>query len=175
MAKRREKRQRRRPYLIPLVSGSELETRLKFSRSQNRTRRSAAPDARRNSCGWNSTSVTGAVCSRSSDNNRPARKSQICKQRNSATIQIPAATRQFLSTLSIKMQILITCHQFRPGNTSISDMWSWDGKIRTATLPDGGMRKENVRTLTAPSSPADATHWPSGLNRRLLTVKLCPL
>lgn len=67
-------------YLIPLVSGSELETRVKFSRSQKRTRRSAAPEASRNSCGWNTTSLTGAVCSRSSDSNLPARMSQTCTQ-----------------------------------------------------------------------------------------------
>ena len=65
-------------YLTGLVSGSELETSVKFSRSQKRTRRSAPPDASRNSCGWNSTSVTGAVCSFNSTSSRPARKSQIC-------------------------------------------------------------------------------------------------
>ena len=64
-------------YRTPFVSDSELETRLKFSRSQKSTRLSAPPEASRNSCGWNSTSFTDAVCSRSSDNNRPARKSHI--------------------------------------------------------------------------------------------------
>lgn len=125
-------------YRTPFVSDSELETRLKFSRSQKSTRLSAPPEASRNSCGWNSTSFTDAVCSRSSDNNRPARKSHIFY------IEKTVSQGKHTFTWGLRKR-----KKKKTGNTA-QDLLS--------------------RTFTAPSSPAEATHWPSGLNRRLFTV-----
>lgn len=95
--------------------------------------------------------------------NRPSVLGKFCH--HFASSKIP----QLQKTRGIIINALSDCMYTYP-----SELFELSESI-LGTQCLGPLTNHIILTFTLQSSPADAIHWPSGENFRLLTVRLCPL